>query len=78
MYQCKNTEDMKDGTLRSARLCMKMDDLREEERKHQRDVWIENMNQDGFQRKPMLVRFPLRWEVTDRKRTRGLTNSWWH
>ena len=33
------------------------------------DVWIENRNQHGSQSKPVLVRWPLRWDVTDRKDT---------
>ena len=43
--------------------------LEEEERVHLRDVWIENKNQYGFQSKPIPVRWPLRWEVTDKKDT---------
>ena len=31
MYQCKKTEDMKDGTLKSVKLNSKMDELKEEE-----------------------------------------------
>ena len=46
-----------------------MDELKEGERTHIRDVWIENRNQHGFQTKPILVRWLLRWEVTDRKDT---------
>ena len=46
-----------------------MNELKEEERTHLRDVWIKNKNQHGFQSKPMPVRWALRWEVTDKKVT---------
>ena len=53
---------MKDGTLKSAKPCRKMDGLKEEERTHQRDVWSENKNQHGFQSKPIPVRWPPHWK----------------
>ena len=45
LYQCKNTEEMKDGTLKSGKPCRKMEDFKEEERTHLRDVRTENRNQ---------------------------------
>ena len=42
-----------------------MNEFKEEERTHLRD----SRNQHGFQRKPILVRLPLRWEGPDRKGT---------
>ena len=65
LHQCKKTEEMKDGTLRSVEPCKKMNELKEEER----DVWIENRNQHGFQSERIAVRWPVHWEVTDRKDT---------
>ena len=61
--------EMKDATIKSAKPCRKMNELKEEERTHIRDVWTENRNQHGFQSKPIPVRWPLRWEVTDKKVT---------
>ena len=69
LYQCKKTDEMKGGTLKSAKPCTKMDELKEDARTHLRDVWIENGNQHRFQIKPTLVRWPLRWEVTHWKDT---------
>ena len=60
---------MKDGTLKTAKQCRHMNELKEEERRHLRDVWIENRNQHRFQSKPILVTWPLRWEVRDRTGT---------
>ena len=69
LYQCKRTEVMDDGTLMSAKPRRKIDELKEDERTHLRDVWIENRNQKGFQSKLIPVRWPLQWEVTERKDT---------
>ena len=69
LFQCKKTEEMKGGTLRSVKPCKKMNELKEEERSHLRDVWIENRNQDGFQSERIALRWPVHWEVTDRKDT---------
>ena len=69
LYQCKKTEEMKDGTLRSVKPCKKMNELKEEERSHLRDVWIEKRNQHGFQSERLAVRWPVHWEVKDRKDT---------
>ena len=49
--------------------CKKMNELKEEERSHLRDVWIENRNQHGFQSERTAVRWPVHGEVTDRKDT---------
>ena len=65
----RKTNELKDGMLKSVKPCRKMDELKEDERTHQRDAWIENRNQHGFQSKPIPVRSPPPWEVTDRKDT---------
>ena len=64
LYQCEKTEEMKGGTLKSAKSCRKMDEVKEEERTHLRDVWIEDPQQTE-----MPVRWPLHWRVTHRKGT---------
>ena len=56
LYQCKNTDETKDGTLKSAKPWRKMEEFKEDERTHLRDAWIENRNQHGFQSKPIPVR----------------------
>ena len=74
LYHCKNTEDVKDGALKSAKPCKKVGELTEEERTHPRVVRIENRDQHGFQSTAIPVRRPLRWEVTDTRET--WSDSW--
>ena len=62
LYQCEKTEEMKDGTLRSVKTCKKMNELKEEERLHLRDVWIEQRDQHGFQSEQIAVRWLVHWE----------------
>ena len=69
LYQRKKTTEEKDGTIKSAKPCRKFDEIKEEERTRRQDVWIEKRNQHGFHNKPITVRWPLRWEVTDKKVT---------
>ena len=69
LYQFMKTEEAKNGTLERAKPCSKMDVLKEKEKTHSLDVLIENRDAHGFQSKPILVRWPLRWEVTDKRST---------
>ena len=44
----RKLEELKDGTLKSAKPRSNMAEIKEEERTHLRDVWIESRSQHGI------------------------------